>query len=106
MFPLVGAGLQFTGSVHCLHGGKHSVRQEGMVLKKIRHGIGEVAESVDPPAAGRAIPWDWLECLKSECLFLMTHFLQQVHTYANKATLPVSTTLYDPIGTFLFKPLV
>ena len=31
---LIGAGLQFRGSVHCHHGGKHGSMQADVVLEK------------------------------------------------------------------------
>ena len=58
-----------------------------------RHGARDVAERFTSGSVGsmkreRKRHWAWLEHLKPQSSPLVTHFLQQEHSYSNKATPP------------------
>ena len=63
------------------------VAQTDMVLENLR------VLHLDPhPAAREREHWSWLKLLKHQSPTPVTHFLQQGHTYSNKATSPSQIT--------------
>jgi hypothetical protein len=73
-----------------------------------RHGSGEVAKNSTSGSAGSRkrqwANWVWLGLLKPQSPPSGTHFLQQGHTYSNKATIN-SVTYYEPMRAIhSFKP--
>ena len=84
---LIGAALQFQGSVHYHHARIHWSIQADMVLEKelrILH--------LDLKAARKKTVFQASRRGVSNPTPTMTHFLQQGHTYSNEATPPNSAT--------------
>lgn len=50
-------------------------------------------------------PWAWLEHLRSQSPFSVTHFLQRSHIYCNKVTPPNSSTPYESMGPVFFQTI-
>jgi len=88
---IIYAGLQFKGSVQYHHGEKHGGLKADLVLEKELRVLQQ--------AAGReSRRWAWLELLKPQSPPLVTHFLQQGHTYYNEATPPNNATPSESTG--------
>jgi len=90
-----GWSIQFRGSVHYHHGGKHGSVQPGLVHKELR------VLHPDQHAAGWGAHWAWLEHLN-----LKVH--SQWHTSSNKAT-PTPTRphlLIEPLPMGLWGPSI
>jgi hypothetical protein len=51
---------------------------------------------------GNMSHWVWLELLKSPSTSLITHFLQQDHTFSFMATPYNSGTPYEPMGAIFY----
>ena len=93
-----GLAHDFIGLVHYHHGRKHGSMQADTVLEKelkILH--------LDPQAAGRECNTGQAWASEtSEPTHLVTQFLQQSHTYSNKATPPTTLLPISLWGPFSF----
>jgi hypothetical protein len=78
------------------HGRKHGGTKANLVLEKewgVLH--------VDLKATGKdSGPLAWIKHLRHQILPLVTHFLQQCHTYSSKAS--NNASLCEPMGGFFF----
>lgn len=74
-------GLAYNFRVHCPHGREHGSTQIDMVAEKSSTSRSEGSKK-------RESCWAWLLFLKPQSSPSVAHFLQQDHTYPNKASPP------------------
>jgi hypothetical protein len=87
---VIGAGLQFRGLAYYCHGNM----QASLVLEKELRLLQLNQQATEGDCV---IHGSYLENLKTQSPLQVTNFLQQIHTFSNKAVPPKSWTPYEHI---------
>ena len=88
----MGLAYRFRSSVHYHHGRKHVSHPAGTVVEELRF------QHLHPMKARSRLSPMWLGGVSQQPTLTVIYFLQQSHTYSNKATPPNSVTPWvEPI---------